>query len=111
MTLQVESLEASRYELLIDAKPIAEFTREELQHGVNLALYKTPMGDQARGIDGNEEDRNTLDQARFTLSVKDKGNSISALAEARLRQTEDEIAAAIRTDLDPKPHSFELRRK
>lgn len=111
MTLRIDSLEAGQYELLIDAKTIAKFTREELQHGVNLALYKTPMLDQARGIDGEEEERTTLDQARFILSVKEKQSSTSALAEARLRQVQDEIAAALRTDLEPRPHRFELRRQ
>ena len=109
MTLRIDSLEAGQYELLIDAKPVAKFTREELQHGVNLALYKTPMLDQAREIDGDEEQRATLDQARFILSANVKGSSTSALAESGLRQAQDEIAAGLRKDLDPKPHRFELR--
>lgn len=111
MILRIDSLEAGQYELLIDAKTIAKFTREELRHGVNLALYKTPMLDQARGIDGEEEERTTLDQARFILSVKEKQSSTSALAEARLRQVQDEIAAALRADLEPRSHRFELRRQ
>jgi len=111
LTLRIQSLDAGLYELSIDAKPVAKFTREELQHGVNLALYKTPMLEQARGIDGDEEQRATLDQARFILSADVKESSTTALAEARLRQAQDEIATAIRTKLDPKPHHFELRRQ
>jgi lysophospholipase L1-like esterase len=111
MTLRVESLEADRYELLIDAKPVAEFTRDELQHGVNLALYKTPMLDQARGVDGDEERRALLDLAHFILIAEIKQNPASAVAEAKLIEGEDEKDAAARTDHDPKPHSFELRRK
>jgi hypothetical protein len=69
------------------------------------------MLEQARGIDGDEEQRATLDQARFILSADVKESSTTALAEARLRQAQDEIATAIRTKLDPKPHHFELRRQ
>jgi lysophospholipase L1-like esterase len=109
--LRVESLEPGRYELSIDEKPVGVFSREELQRGVNLALMKTPMVDQARDIDGSEERRATLDQARFILSADVKDTPTSAVAETRLRQAGDEMAAAIREDLKLKPHQFELRRK
>jgi lysophospholipase L1-like esterase len=111
MLLRIESLDPGQYELLIDGKPIAVFSREELQRGVNLALYKTPMLDQARGIDGTEDRRATLDQARFILSAEIKESATSGVAEDKLRQAQDELAAAIRKDLDPKPHQFELRRQ
>jgi lysophospholipase L1-like esterase len=109
--LQVEALAAGQYQLLIDGKTIATFSREELQAGVNLALYKTPMLDQARGIDWYEERRATVDQARFILSAEVKGAATSAVAEDRLRDAEDELAATVRTKLDPTPHAFELRRQ
>jgi hypothetical protein len=111
MTLRIESLDPGQYELSIDAKPVAGFSREELQRGVNLALYKTPMLDQARGIDWTEDRRATLDQARFILSAEVKESATSGVAEDKLRQAQDELAAAIRKDLDPKPHHFELRRQ
>jgi len=109
LMLRMEGLEPGQYQLSIDAKPIAVFSREELQHGVNLALYKTPMLDQARGIDWSEERRTTLDEARFILSAEVKESSTTGVAEDKLRQAQDELAAAIRNDLNPKPHSFELR--
>jgi lysophospholipase L1-like esterase len=111
LMLRIQSLETGNYELLIDAKPIAVFSSEELQRGVNLALYKTPMLDQARGIDWTEERRGHLDQARFILSAEVKQTSASADAEATLQKAEDELESAIRTNLTPKPHHFELRRK
>jgi lysophospholipase L1-like esterase len=109
--LRVESLAAGRYDLAIDGKVVASFSREELQQGVNLALYKTPMLDQARGIDWNEERRSYLDQARFILSAEVKQSSTSAVAQDELRQAQDELATGLRKDLDPKPHHFELRRQ
>jgi hypothetical protein len=111
MILRIESLKAGQYELSIDAKPVASFSREELQHGVNLALYKTPMLDQAHSIDWTEDRRATLDQARFILSAEAKASPTSAIAEATLQQAQDELATAVRKDSAPKPHHFELRRQ
>lgn len=109
--LRIEALEPGRYELSIDGKPVGIFSHEELQHGVNIALMKTPMIDQARDIDGSEEQRAELDQARFILSADVKDSPTSAVAETRLRQAGDELATTVREDLKLKPHRFELRRK
>ncbi|MGB6686210.1 MAG: SGNH/GDSL hydrolase family protein [Terracidiphilus sp.] len=109
--LQVDSLEPGQYQLLIDERPIAVFSRDELQKGVNLALLKTPMVEQARGIDSTEEQRAVLDHARFILSADVKENANSGVAEARLRQAEDELAETVRVDAKPKAHRFELRRQ
>jgi hypothetical protein len=111
MILRVESLSPGQYELSIDNKSIAVFSGDELQQGVNLALIKTPMLSQARGVDGTEETIATLDQARFILSAEVKPSATSGVAEEDLRQAQDELAASIRKDLDPKPHYFELKRK
>jgi lysophospholipase L1-like esterase len=110
-TLHVESLAPGRYDLTIDRKAVADFSREELQQGVNLALYKTPMLDQARGVDGDEERRATLDLAHFILVAEIKQSPSSAVAEEKLIEGENEKDAAARTDHEPKPHKFELRRE
>jgi hypothetical protein len=111
MILRIESLQPGQYELSIDGKAVASFSREELQRGVNLALFMTPMLDQARGIDSQEDQRVALDQARFILSVREGKSPTSAIAEATLQQAQDELAAAVRKGLDPMPHHFELRRQ
>jgi len=110
-SLQVSNLAGAQYQLLIDSKPIAIFSREQLQHGVNLALYKTPMLDQARGIDWYEDRRGTLDQAHFLLNAEVKVTADTAIAENKLKQAQAEFAATIRTKITPQPHSFELRRQ
>jgi len=102
--LHVESLIPGQYDLLIDGKAVAAFTRDELQHGVNLALFKTPMLEQARDIDSREDQRVALDHARFILSADVKLGSHSGVAEDALNQASDELAATILKDLDPKPH-------
>jgi lysophospholipase L1-like esterase len=110
-TLSVDALPPGRYQLWIDGKLIASFSREELQRGVNLALFKTPMLDQARGIDWYEDRRATLDQARFILGAETAQKPDPTAAEDRLREAEEELAATIRTKLPPKEHNFELRRQ
>jgi hypothetical protein len=109
--LRVEGLEPGVYQLSIDGKAVASFTREELQQGVNLALVKTPMLEQALGVDWSEDRRIALDLARFILSAEVKQSATSTAAEAKLWDGEDELAAAIRKDAEPKPHHFELRRQ
>ena len=76
---------------------------------MNLALYKTPMLDQAHDIAWSEERRAYLDQARFILSAEVKQPSSYAGSQVQIRQASDELDAAIRLKLDPKPHHFELR--
>jgi lysophospholipase L1-like esterase len=111
MMMRIESLRPGKYELLIDDKAIATFSRDELQHGVNLSLYKTPMNDQARGLEWNEDRRATLDLARFVVSAEIKQTPASAVAETKLEDAQDELAAATRRDLVLKAHRFELRMK
>jgi len=97
------------YELLIDGKSTATFTAAQLQAGVNIALYRTPMVEQARGIDWYEQRRATLDQAAFILSAETKQGPGTASAEEALKQAQTELEETIRTNLAPKPHDFELR--
>jgi lysophospholipase L1-like esterase len=111
LLLRVESLDSGRYELLIDGKSVASFSSEELMHGVNLALYKTPMLEQARDVDSSEDHRARLDLARFMLSADIKQTATSGVAEDKLREAEDELEATARKDLPPKAHRFELRRQ
>ena len=65
--LSVSGLSEAQYALNIDGKKIASFSREQLSSGVNLALFATPMESQAKGVDGIEQKRTRLDEARFIL--------------------------------------------
>jgi lysophospholipase L1-like esterase len=108
--LKVDGLEAGHYQLLIDNKPIASFSNDELQTGVNLALLKTPMVEQAQDIEYTQEQRMRLDQARFILSADIKSDPQTSAAEDELRRAQDELGAQIRQKLRPTRHSFELKR-
>lgn len=108
--LRVSSLAPGKYELSIDGKVIASFSHEQLQNGVNLALYKTPMLEQARGIASYEDERAELNQAHFILAANVKQMPTSGIAEATLRAAQDELGTSISAHLSPKPHQFVLRR-
>jgi len=109
--MQVTGLAKGNYQLFVDKKLIGAFSSEALGRGVNLALLKTPMLDQARGIDWEEDRRATLDQARFILSAETAKMPDPGPAEERLQAAEDELAATIRKQTVPKTHVFELRRQ
>ena len=109
--IRVRGLPAGSYDLWIDQKMIASFSAETLEQGVNLALLKTPMLDQARGIDWEENRRATLDESRFILSAETAQQPDPAAAEVRLQAAEDELATTIYKQAAPKSHNFELRRR
>jgi len=109
--LRVEAFEPGQYQLLIDGKAVATLSNHELESGINLALYKTPMVDQARDIDYTEGQRTALDRARFELSADVKEDATSSIAELKLRQAQDQLAIEIRKKMKPNPHKFELRRQ
>lgn len=108
--LRVSSLEPGKYALSIDGKPLATFSREELRSGVNLALFKTPMLDQARGIASDEDQRAELDQARFMLGANVQQIATTGIAEATLQAAEDQLDATVRKQLSPTAHKFALKR-
>ena len=107
--LRVEGQAPGEYELRIDGEPVATFSRDELEHGVNLALFKTPMLEQSRDIASKEEERAGLDRAAFILSADVKRIATAGAAETTLREAEDELDVEIRKEVMPGPHEFELR--
>jgi lysophospholipase L1-like esterase len=109
--LQVDSLPTGNYELAIDGKPIGTFSQDELGHGVNIALYPTPMLSQARDIEWHQQRRATLDLARFILNEEITSTSGSQGAAETLERAEAELASNTRSSSVLKPHTFALRRK
>ena len=106
--LRVNGLAAAGYTLRIDGKKIASFAREQLAAGVNLALYATPMENQAKGVDGIEIKRTRLDEVRFLLAIEDPvlGNDAEALK--ALEAKDAALVEEQRKLAQPKPHRFEL---
>jgi len=107
-TLRVEGLSAAQYTLKIDGRIIASFTRDQFAAGVNLALYATPMQDQAKGVDGIELKRMGLDETSFVMSIEDPKVAGSADAARAIEVKDAALLADERKEAQPKPHRFEL---
>jgi hypothetical protein len=106
--LQVIDLPERAYSLRIDEKPIASYSREELAAGVNLALYATPMENQAKDVDGIELKRMQLDQAKFVLTIDDQKAMPDVEAARSLEARSAALIEKQRTTAQPAPHKFEL---
>jgi len=106
--LCVKNLPAAHYTLKIDGHGIESFTREQLSSGVNLALYSTPMESQAKGVDGIEEKRTRLDEARFLLTIEDPKAANGVEAVKAIDAKDAALAEEQRKAVQPKPHRFEL---
>jgi hypothetical protein len=106
--LRVDHLTADRYTLKIDGKTVASFDRSELEAGVNLALYSTPMENQAHDIDWTEVKRTWLDQAHFIVVQEPPQVPDGASLDKPLEEKDALMLADVRKDVQPKPHVFEL---
>ncbi len=106
--LRVTGLSAASYSLEIDGQKIASFSRQELAGGINLALYSTPMEQQAKSIDWTAQDRAKLSGTRFDLMFE--GDKIAGEADAvRVLDTLDQqMIDAEYKNAQPKPHTFAL---
>lgn len=106
--LRVDHLTAVRYTLKIDGKIVATFDRSQLELGVNLALYATPMEDQARDIDGTENKRTVIDNAHFVVAIEDPEVPDEAGMNLAFEEKDALLTADQRKSAQPKPHAFEL---
>jgi lysophospholipase L1-like esterase len=106
--LRVDHLTAARYTLKIDGKTVATFDRGELEKGVNLALFPTPIEDQARDLDWDQTRRTWLDDTRFLIEQENPMVPDGANVEKPLEEKDAVMLEEIRKNAQPKPHAFEL---
>jgi hypothetical protein len=104
----VDHLAAAQYTLKIDGHTIATFDRSQLELGVNLALYSTPMEDQARDIDGTENKRTVIDNAHFVVAIEDPKVPDEAGMNKAFEEKDAILLADQHKSAQPKPHTFEL---
>lgn len=105
--LRVQGLAGAQYKLAIDKRVIGTFTAEQLTSGVNLALYKTPMWEQAREIDGALHRRSELEDSDFILEAETKVADRPAASRV-LRAAEAEFEQKARAATAMKVHHYEL---
>jgi hypothetical protein len=106
--LRVNGMFAASYSLEIDGQGIGSFSRQELANGVNLALYQTPMEQQAKSIDWTADDWPKLSGTRFDL-LTEAGNIPSRQAGIEALDALDQrMIDAEYENAKPKPHIFTL---
>lgn len=107
-TLRVTGLDAGQYNLTIDGDLIGPFLAEDLQKGINLADYRTPMRGQAQRVGWLIGDRDEAANIHLRMHVlkADTGASEGKpdLLDAFENSFEDSIYEAAR----PVPHEFAL---
>lgn len=107
--LRVTGLSAASYSLEIDGQKIGSFSREELAGGVNLALFQTPMEQQAKSIDWTADDRSKLSGTRFDLITSEEKIAGQADAVRALDALDQQMIDGEYKNAQPKPHSFTLK--
>ncbi len=109
--LRVTGLDAPSCLLKIDGADVAEFTKEQLASGVNLARYDTPMLRQAKAVHALTLRHHDIHFERWrTLQVpfeKERYASLPKVIEA-LDALEADMVAEQRAKAKPVPHRFEL---
>ena len=109
-TLTVTGLTAGDYALTIDDQPIASFTADALQRGVNLARMATPMLRQSQTLAWETEHRDELERDLFTL-VAGTQQHPEAAPEPEQQAMQQAVASSIaqqRKDAQPATHRFAL---
>lgn len=106
--LRITGLTATSYSLEIDDKKVGVFTRSELSQGVNLALYSTPMEQQAKSIDWTADDRSKLSGTRFDLLFDGKNISGEADTVKVLDKLDAKMVGQEYENAQPKSHTFTL---
>jgi lysophospholipase L1-like esterase len=109
--LKVMGLKGSRYLLKIDGDEVGTFSRPQLEQGVNLAEWPTPMVKQAQAVHDLTLKHNNIHAVRWReLQVVLGQQSLPHLPQAieALDNLEADLVAQQRTAAQPKAHHYEL---
>jgi len=68
--LRVTGLDAGQYKLTIDGQLVGTFAAEELEKGINLAEYGTPMRHQAQEVSWMVRDRDEAHYIHLRMAVR-----------------------------------------
>jgi hypothetical protein len=109
--LTVTGLAAGEYALTIDDQPVANFTADALQHGINLARMATPMLRQSQTLAWETEHRNELERRLFTLlaGTKEQPEAAPEPEQQAMRQAVAASIAQQQKDAQPVTHRFALK--
>ena len=108
--LRVTGLAGGTYTLKIDGEAVGDFPSAQLDKGINLAEYPTPMAKQAAEVHSLTIKHNNVHFARWrTVQVPLDGQGFdTAASERALDELEDQLVMAQRVAAQPKPHLYAL---
>lgn len=109
--LKVTNLNAAHYNLTIDGLKVAEYTKEELERGVNLSVLPTPMVKQAMDVHRLTQQHNKVHFIRWRdvqVPFEKDGLANTPTTLAGLDAIEAELVKRQRAAAQPRPHRFEL---
>jgi len=109
--LKVTGLAASRYTLTIDGEKAGDFTREELEKGINLAVLPTPMVKQAGQVHDLTLKHNDIHFARWRsvqVALQDYKFAHEQAAADALDKLEEEVVQQQRATAQPMTRHYVL---
>ncbi|KAA6458689.1 hypothetical protein DYQ86_19245 [Acidobacteria bacterium AB60] len=106
--MRVTGLAPGQYTLSIDGQRTGTFSAEELERGINLAAYNTPMRQQAQRVSWMVRDRDEAHYIHLRMQVRDADTGVGEGAD-RMQAFEDSLEDSIYAEAAPVPHHFELK--
>ena len=110
--LRVTGLSSGVYSVRIDGNSIGTFSNDQLNAGINLALFKTPMSDQAMSVYLLTQQHGDIHYDRWRHVQVPFGNTPTAgPAITSLDALEDAVVEQQQAAAVPKQHFFEVVRE
>lgn len=109
--LKVTGLSAPHYQLRIDGETVADFSREKLAAGINLAFLDTPMKRQALHVYALTRERNEVQFGRWRqvqMALEDEPLRSKQAALDALDQLEEALWREQNAAAQPTAHHYEL---
>jgi hypothetical protein len=110
--LSVTGLPEGNYTLSVDSTFVADFSSQQLNQGINLAEFKTPMRDQSQAVVWLIRDYEYTQLVHTRLLVRDMDNQIpSASGDNEMKEFELLEQELIHKAAQPRTHEFRLARR
>jgi lysophospholipase L1-like esterase len=107
-SLRLTGLDAGQYKLSIDGMETGTFSAEELQAGINLADYPTPMRQQSQRVSWMVSDREKAHSIRMQMQIKKTDLDTQQGRPDEVEAFERYLEDAIYEEATPKPHAYLL---
>ena len=107
--LRVTGLESGRYTLTIDGDVVGTFASEELEGGINLADYSTPMFHQAQRVGWLVRDRDEAHYIHLRMRVRNFDSGAQQGSADVMQRFENSLEDSIYETAAPKAHVYEVR--